>query len=453
MRFLLERPSPISADCRAIASRRPGTLRAFKTVVVPHLISTRFAWLWVVPALILASAADAAAQAVDCPPHSYPQRTNQSLAVDPFDDRIVYVGIEGEGYFKSTNDGATWTRIVDGIKAFSKRGGGFCYSEFFATVIDSRNPEHVCFAMAGSPGTIDLLPAANQGVYCSDDGGRQWEQRVGPAMNTAIYALAIDPTDSQILYAGSNANAASYAGADLDRLYNTVGVLHKSMDGGRSWTELPTGLVRGTRVTDIRIDPKAPATVYASTFGLMSGGGSDYLNTQLGVLKSVDSGATWTSMTAGLGPAPAQQAIFRMDVSPGDPRRLIISISDTSYFLSEDGGTRFFRPAAPTSQAGIMQFDPSDPTGARVVGLSQSGTSVVQSLDGGNSWREVGRLPADMLNNGDPSRPTGVRPSDIEISRQDPRIMYLSGSSGSVYRSEDGGASWLKVLSGSSLPE
>jgi photosystem II stability/assembly factor-like uncharacterized protein len=225
------------------------------------------------------------------------------------------------------------------------------------------------------------------------------------------------------------------------------------LDGGRSWTELRTGLVRGTRVTDIRIDPKNPATVYASTFGLMSGGGSNYLDTQLGVLKSADGGATWTSMKVGLGAALAQQAIFRMDLSPGDPRRLIISVSDTSYFLSKDGADHFSRPTAPTSHAGIMTFDPTDPTGLRIVGLSQSGASVVESLDGGDSWRVVGALPAEILNNGSPSQPTGVRPSDIEISHQDPRIMYLSGSSGSVYRSGDRGASWSKVLSGSNLPE
>ncbi len=415
--------------------------------------ATSVARLWMVLALVLASAVSADAQVVDCRPHSYPQRTDQSLAIDPFDDRIAYVGIEGEGYFKTTNDGATWTRIVDGIKAFPKAGGGLCYSEFFSTVIDARNPEHVCFAMAGSPGTLDLLPAANQGVYCSDDGGRRWEQRVGPSMNTAVYAVAIDPGDSQILYAGSNANSASYAGADPDRLYNTVGVVHKSTDGGRNWTELPTGLVRGTRVTDIRIDPQSPTTVYASTFGLMSGGGSNYVSTQFGVLKSVDGGATWTSMKVGLGAASAQQAIFRMDLSPRDPQRLIVSVSDTSYYLSQDGAGRFSRPTAPTSQSGIMRFDPNDPAGARIVGLSQSGRFVVESLDGGNAWREIGALPAEMLDNGDPSRPTGVRPSDLEISRQDPRIMYLSGSSGSVYRSADGGASWSKVLSGSHLPE
>lgn len=251
---------------------------------------------WIVPVLVLAGAVPAAAQAVDCTPHSYPQRTDQSLAIDPFNDRIVYVGVEGEGFFRTVDDGATWTRMVDGVRSFDKRGGGQCYSEFFDTVVDPRSPDHVCFAMAGSPGTLDLMQAANQGVYCSDDGGRRWEQRVGPAMNTAVYAVAIDPSDSQILYAGSNANPASFTGADPDRLFNTIGVIYKSADGGRSWTELPTGLVRGTRVTGLRIDPDNPAVVYASTFGLLSAGGSNYVDTQFGVLKSSDGGATWAAM-------------------------------------------------------------------------------------------------------------------------------------------------------------
>ncbi len=410
-------------------------------------------WMWLVPVLALGSAAAAGAQSVDCTPHSYPQRTDQSLAVDPFDDRIVYVGVEGEGYFKTVNDGASWTRIVTGVRSFDKRGGGQCYSEFFDTVVDPRNPEHVCFAMAGSPGTLEMMQSANQGVYCSDDGGARWEQRVGPTMNTAIYALAIDPVDSQTLYAGSNANPASFTGANPDQLFNTRGVIYKSRDGGRTWEELPTGLVKGTRVTGLRIDPASPATVYASTFGLLSGGGNNYLETQFGVLKSTDGGATWTSMKVGMGPEARHQAIFRMDLSLRDPSRMIVSISDTSYLLSRDGAASFTPPTAPSSQQGIMRFDPTDPTGLRIVGLSQSGTQVVESRDGGNTWRQIGTLPADTANNGAPSRPTGVRPSDIEISRQNARIIYLSGSHGSVYRTADGGATWTKVLSGTNLPQ
>src|SRR5688572_7462850 len=193
---------------------------------------------WAISACCLVAAAPVEAQVMDCAPHSYPQRTDQSLAVDPFDDRIVYVGVEGEGYFKTIDDGATWVRIVEGIRAFEKLTGGFCYSEFFDTVIDPRNPEHLCIAMAGSPGTLDVIQAAYQGIYCSDDGGRQWQQRIGVGMNTAIYALAMDPLDSNVLYAGSNANPASYQGADPEQLFNTVGVVHKSLDGGLTWTEL-----------------------------------------------------------------------------------------------------------------------------------------------------------------------------------------------------------------------
>lgn len=412
-------------------------------------------WLSLSAGLLIWTAQPVSAQTpvVDCAPHSYPQRTDQSLAIDPFDDRIVYVGVEGEGYFKTTDDGQSWTRIVNGLRAFEKRSGGLCYSEFFDTIIHPVNPQHVCIALAGSPGTLDVIQAANQGVYCSTDAGATWTQRVGQGMNTAIYALAFDPTDSQIIYAGSNANPASYVGADPNRLFNTVGVVHKTTDGGITWTELPTGLIQGTRVTGIRVDPINRGTIYASTFGLGSGGGSNYLPTQFGVFKSTDSGATWTSMKSGLGPQLQHQAIFRLDLSPRDPSRLAVAVADTSYFLSRDGGASFARPTSPSNQQGIMRFDPNDATGRRIVSLSQSGTLVVESLDGGNTWRTLGPLPADTLNNGDPSRPTGVRPSDIEISRQNPRIMYLSGSNASVYRTSDGGATWTKVLSTSTLPQ
>jgi photosystem II stability/assembly factor-like uncharacterized protein len=216
---------------------------------------------------------------------------------------------------------------------------------------------------------------------------------------------------------------------------------------------LPTGFVRGTRVTGLRIDPGAPDTIYASTFGLLSAGGSNYVDPQYGVLKSTDGGATWTSLKAGLGADLRHQAIFRLDLSPRSPTRLVVSVSDTSYYLSANGAATFERPASPTPHSGIFQFDPFDPAGLRVVGLSQSGTHVVESLDAGRTWRIIGALPAEMLNNGDPSRPTGVRPSDIALSHQDPRVMYLSGSHGSVYRSGDGGATWVKVLSGAALPE
>jgi photosystem II stability/assembly factor-like uncharacterized protein len=393
------------------------------------------------------SAGAITAGGADCSPGLHGRRTNKSLAVDPYDDRIVYAGIDGEGFFKTTDDGATWTRIVDGIL---KNSGGLCDAEFVATPIDPRNPEHVCIAMAGSGGTSEL-PQANRGVYCSDDGGRRWEPRTGAAMSTSVDALAIDPSDSQILYAGSTAIRATSPGNPSERLYNMVGAVYKSTDGGRSWTESPTGLTRGTRVTDIRIDPTRPATVYASTSGLRAGADDAYSETQFGVLKSIDGGATWKSMKTGLGAEPSQQAIVGMDLSPHDSRRLIVSVADGSHLLSADGADHFSRPAAPAIQAGISRFDPTDAKGMRIVGLSQAGAQVVESRDGGNTWRQIGTIPADMLNDGD-ILPAGRRVSHLEISHQDSRIMYLSGP-GSVYRSRDGGASWSKILSRTRLPD
>src|SRR3990172_7697033 len=139
----------------------------------------------------------ALAPALDCKPHSFPQRTQRSLAVDPSDDRKLYIGVEQEGFFKSTDGGATWQRASNGIKAWNRLdGSGLCYEEFYSTVIDPKNPDRICISMAGSPGTIGLrTSAANNGVYCSSDAGETWTQMVSPTMNTAVYALVADPRD------------------------------------------------------------------------------------------------------------------------------------------------------------------------------------------------------------------------------------------------------------------
>jgi photosystem II stability/assembly factor-like uncharacterized protein len=128
-----------------------------------------------------------------------------------------------------------------------------------------------------------------------------------------------------------------------------------------------------------------------------------------------------------------------------------VSVADTSYYLSANGGASFARPAAPTSQADIMAFDPTDASGMRVIGLSQMGTQVLESLDAGTSWRAIGNLPADTLNNGDPPGRRASGRATSPISYQDSRVTYLSGSHGSVYRAADGGAIWDKVLSGTAL--
>jgi hypothetical protein len=67
--------------------------------------------------------------------------------------------------------------------------------------------------------------------------------------NTSVYALAIDPTNSSILYTGTDG-----------------GGVFKSTDGGQQWTTINTGLPT-THITALALDPKIPTTLYAGTDG------------------------------------------------------------------------------------------------------------------------------------------------------------------------------------------
>ena len=59
-------------------------------------------------------------------------------------------------------------RIVNGIKARPRiLGPGLCYSEFYSTTIDPRNPKHVCSATQASPGTLASLVSDKEGIYWS----------------------------------------------------------------------------------------------------------------------------------------------------------------------------------------------------------------------------------------------------------------------------------------------
>lgn len=108
-------------------------------------------------------------------------------------------------------------------------------------------------------------PNAPHGLFKTLDGGATWTPL--PGAPNDITALAADPTNPSIVYAG------------------TPSGLFKSVDGGTTFTQTNAGLTT-TSVTSFAIDPSHPNRVYVGTGG--------------GVFKSVDSGATWQSLNSGL---------------------------------------------------------------------------------------------------------------------------------------------------------
>lgn len=383
--------------------------------------------------------------ALDCTPHSFPQRTQHSFAVDPTDDRNLYIGIEQEGFFKSVDGGATWLRASAGIKAWNRLNTpGLCYEEFYATIIDPKDPSRLCMAMAGGPGTTSTPSSAgNNGVYCSRDAGATWEQRVTPTMNTAVYALVADPRDFTVMYAGVNGGACSNGPpvCAAGTYFNTAGAIYKTADGGRSWTELDTLYFPDLRVPQLVIDQRNPQTIIGATFGKLSGqtggfGGAK----QIGVLRSVDGGRTWTSSLKGMTDDPREQGLLALDAAPQNASRVYVTASSNNSYWSADGGETFTK----ARRMAAFAFDPHDAAGLHM--LACNGEFIQESRDGGMSWATKSRTPGFVAVD------KGL-PTHFAWSKTDPNVVYVAGPYASVFKSVDGGATWTQVLSAGKLPK
>ncbi len=375
------------------------------------------------------------------PVRTLPQRTQTSLAIDPSDDRIVYVGVEQSGFFKTINGGNSWTRISNGIGGRTSPKGT-CYSEFYSTRIDALNPARVIFGLVGGPGTIDDFNAKYEGPYLSTDGGLSWRQLVTqPGINTSSYAVAMHPTDSKVLYAGVNGNRNFMSKA----LSNSKGVIYKTTDGGATWVELDTGFVEGMRCNGLELDPRDPEVLYATIMVLPPNGGSNYAAQQPGVLKSTDGGKTWASKIQGFDTsAPSRVAMQKLAVSATAPDRLFGASFSVAYY-SSDRGESWAKSGRGVS---VFDFDGTVAAGTRLVGLDPHDASLYESTDGGATWRVVGTLPPGAV----AGQNSVSRITDLELGHQDARLVYISEADGRVWRSLDGGGSWTRVLSGDQLP-
>lgn len=242
-----------------------------------------------------------------------------------------------------------------------------------------------------------------------------------------------------------NGNPASNPSADPNQLFNTVGSLYKTTDGGDTWTELPTGFIRGLRVTAIAIKPDAPDTVYAAAMVLKNAGANDYDATQFGVLRSTDGGASWTSLVGGLPNAPGARAVQRLVLSSVAPFQLLARVDDnTGVYLLADGSATLQPTVRPSGllPPNLLAFDPRD--SSKAVGIDSFSGGFFRSSDSGLTWE---RVHTGQLGDNQP-----ISMSHIVFSQQDSRVLYAPGSMGTVYKSTDGGDNWTRVLHADALP-
>jgi photosystem II stability/assembly factor-like uncharacterized protein len=111
-----------------------------------------------------------------------------SLAVDPYDNQVVYIGTAKDGIYKTTNGGASWVPIGTGLES----------SHITAIVINPANQQYIYVGGGINPGT------GTPGIYRSlDNLGLSWAPMMDGMGSRAIYRLVIDNSNPRNLFAGT----------------------------------------------------------------------------------------------------------------------------------------------------------------------------------------------------------------------------------------------------------
>ena len=311
-----------------------------------------------------------------------------SLAIDPTSTSTLFAGTGNGGVFKSNNRGLSWFTVTD-----PRQFPDLATASITSLVIDPQSPD-------------TLYAGTSRGVFRSANGGGDWTDASLGLSESIIVSLAIDPSNPAIVYAGTLGDG-----------------VFKTTNGGGAWAAAGPGF---SDIWSLAVDPSTPTTLYA---------GSD-----LGVFKSVDSGANWT-LTLDLGPNPFFNAIDTVVVDPSTPSTVYAGTWTDHLYKSIDGGGSW----SPVSQGltspaiNVLSISPHDTatifagTGSPGAG---NGTGVFRSTDGGETW--------SAMNHG----LTATSISALAVGSQTPFPVVAGDPAGTVFRSGDQGASWSDGLLG-----
>ncbi|HEY8148985.1 MAG TPA: hypothetical protein VIK51_08775 [Vicinamibacteria bacterium] len=300
-----------------------------------------------------------------------------ALAVAPSNPKVLYVGsgeadmrsdiAQGNGAYKSTDGGRTWTHI--GLRDTQQIG---------RILVDPGNPDRVFLAALGHP----YGPSAERGVFRSTDGGRSWEKVLFKDDDTGAIDLAFRPGDPRVIYAAlwqtRRPPWSVYPPSN-----GPGGGLYKSTDGGSTWTQI-TGRGFPTRTGNIglAVAPSRPDRVYAMVDA-----------PEGGLYRSDDAGATWSRASGDRRIWGRGWYFGNVAVEPRDPDT--VYALNTALYRSRDAGKTFvpIKGAPGGDDYQDLWIDPEHPE-RRMLGVDQG---AVVSLTGGETWSSWYNQPIGQM--------------------------------------------------------
>jgi len=294
-----------------------------------------------------------------------------AVAVSDWDPNVVYAGggektvrgnvSHGDGFWKSTDAGKTWT--------FSGLGDSRHISRIR---IHPRNPDRVYAAVMGHL----FGPNEERGVYRSEDGGENWERVLFANEDAGAVDLVMDPTNPRVLYASTwRIRRTPYS---LESGGEGSG-LWKSTDGGDSWTELTgnDGLPEGIwGISGITVSPSNPQNLYAIVEADKGG-----------VFRSRDGGETWSQVNDERKLRQRAWYYSRIYADPADEDS--VYVLNVRFHRSKDGGKTYESISVPHGDNHDLWISPDD--SLRMVQSNDGGANV--SFDGGETWSQQTNQP------------------------------------------------------------
>lgn len=295
-----------------------------------------------------------------------------AIAVAPSDENVMYVGTGsacprgnisiGNGVYKSTDRGITWTHI--GLDKSGMIG---------KIIVDPTDDAVVYVAALGNP----FGPNTDRGVYKSVDGGITWNKVHFISERTGAVDLVMDPSNKRVLYAAmwtvERKPWTLIDGSEESGIW-------KSVDAGNSWKVVHGGLPEGQiGRSGITISPANPERMWVIMETAEEKHG--------GVYRSYDRGKSWTRINREHN--LRQRAWYYNHITAHPTEQNTVFVMNAGFYKSIDGGKTFGRLSTPHGDNHGLWINPHNP---KIMIEANDGGACV-TLNGGATWSSQNNQP------------------------------------------------------------